>query len=115
MDCGRCRSGRFHEDLIVNHPVHRVRSFEVVGPYTLCVQFDDRADQTIDFRSVLAGEIFGPLRDLNLFNQVRLDPEVKTLVWPNGADFDPATLHDWPAQSHELTERARRRDLAPTK
>jgi hypothetical protein len=30
-----------------------------------------------------------------LFNQVRIDPEVHTLVWPNGADFDPAMLHDW--------------------
>jgi hypothetical protein len=31
-----------------------------------------------------------------LFEQVKIDPEVHTLVWPNGADFDPATLHDWP-------------------
>jgi hypothetical protein len=36
----------------------------------------------------------GPLRDQALFRQVRLDSEVHTLVWPNGADFDPATLHD---------------------
>ena len=25
----------------------------------------------------------------------RIDPEVHTLVWPNGADFDPAILHNW--------------------
>jgi hypothetical protein len=39
---------------------------------------------------------------LSLFNQVRLDPEVHTLVWPNGADFDPATLHDWPQHEPAL-------------
>jgi hypothetical protein len=32
-----------------------------------------------------------------------LDPEAGTLVWSNGADFDPATLHDWPAVCDELT------------
>jgi hypothetical protein len=31
-----------------------------------------------------------------LFNQVEIDPEIHTLVWPNGADFDPETLHNWP-------------------
>jgi hypothetical protein len=30
------------------------------------------------------------------------------LVWPNGADFDPATLHDWPDLIDELTAMARR-------
>jgi hypothetical protein len=43
----------------------------------------------------LRGELFGPLRDLALFNQVQLDTDAGTLVWPNEADFDPATLHDW--------------------
>ena len=80
----------------MEHSIHRVESFEVVAPYTLHVTFGDRTHQMIDFQPVLAGELFGPLRDLNLFNQVFLDPEVHTLVWPNGADFDPATLHDWP-------------------
>ena len=46
--------------------------------------------------------MFGPLRNLELFNQVDIDPEAQTLVWPNGADFDPATLHDWPEQIESL-------------
>ena len=69
---------------------------------------DDRSEQVIDFRPVLSGELFGPLRDPALFCQVRLDPEVLTLVWPNGADFDPATLHDWPDQVKALQAMARR-------
>lgn len=78
------------------HEIHRVRSFEIVGPYTLNVRFDDDTEQQINFEPVLGGELFGPLKDLSVFNRVRLDSEVNTLVWPNGADFDPATLHDWP-------------------
>ena len=78
------------------HPIYRVVSFKIVGPYTLQVEFDDDTAQLIDFEPVLAGELYGPLCDLSLFNQVQIDAEVQTLVWPNGADFDPATLHDWP-------------------
>ena len=63
---------------------------------------------TIAFQPVLAGELYAPLHDLELFNRVSIDPEVHTLVWPNGADFDPATLHDWPLHEKALVERARR-------
>lgn len=77
------------------HPIYRVERFEIVAPYTLRVHFDDETCQTIDFQPVLTGELYGPLQDLSLFEQVRIDSEVHTLVWPNGADFDPATLHDW--------------------
>ena len=61
----------------------------------------------IDFRPVLAGKLFGPLRDAAVFASVRLDEEVHTLVWPNAADFDPATLHDWPQHAAAMAERAR--------
>jgi len=91
----------------MDHPIHRVQRFEIVGPYTLVLEFDDGTQQRIDFRPVLEGEVFGPLQDLVVFNAVTLDPEAGTLVWPNGADFDPATLHEWPAVSHELASRAR--------
>lgn len=97
----------------MSHPVYRVTEFSIVGPFKLLVRFDDNIEQTIDFRAVLAGEIYRPLTDLEMFNQVRLDPEVHTLVWPNGADFDPATLHDWPDLENLLIERARRWELIP--
>jgi len=84
----------------MNHPICRVRCFEITSDFTLRVRFDDFTEQTIDFRPVLAGELYDPLRDVQLFNQVRVDPEVHTLVWPSGADFDPATLHDWPEHRH---------------
>jgi len=79
----------------MGHSVYRVVAFEIMGPYTLRVKFDDGQEREIDFRPVLAGEICGALQDEDLFNQVRIDPEAHTLVWPNGADFDPETLHDW--------------------
>ena len=96
------------------HPIYRVQAFQIEAPYALRVQFDDGTEQVINFQSVLAGELFGPLRDLAVFNQVRIDPEVQALVWPNGADFDPATLHDWPMYEEALVARAQRWDLSPT-
>jgi hypothetical protein len=90
------------------HPIYRVRSFEIVSDYPLRIRFDDNTEQTIDFRPILAGELYGPPQDMSLFNQVRVDPEVQTLVWPNGADFDPATLHDWPVHDRAFRELAER-------
>ena len=92
----------------MTHPIYRVRSFEIVSAYTLRIRFDDDTEQIIDFRPVLAGELYGPLRDLELFNQVQIDREAGTLVWPNGGDFDPATLHDWPVSERAFRELARR-------
>jgi hypothetical protein len=91
----------------MSHPVYRVLDFQIVAPYTLRVKFDDSLEQVIDFRPVLAGELYGPLQDEVLFRQVEIDPEVHTLVWPNGADFDPATLHDWPEHIAQMTRLAK--------
>jgi hypothetical protein len=92
----------------MDHPIHRVDFVEIVAPHVLRVGFGDATQQTIDFRPILSGELYGPLRDLELFNRVAIDPEVHTLVWPNGADFDPATLHDWPVHERAFLELARR-------
>ncbi len=89
------------------HPIFKVTSFRIAAPFTLAVTFDDGLVREIDFESVLAGPLFGPLANLEVFNQVQLDSEVKTLVWPNGADFDPETLHNWPDYADALAQRVR--------
>ena len=89
------------------HLIARVTGFEVTGPHQIAVRFSDGTRQHIDFRPVLHGPLFGPLQDLAVFNGVVLDSEAGTLVWPNGADFDPSTLHDWPNVCDELAARAR--------
>ncbi len=90
----------------MSHAIHRVESFRIVGPYTLRVTFDDETEQTIDFWPVLEGDLYEPLQDREVFEQVRIDPDVHTLVWPNGADFDPATLHSWPELLTAMKARA---------
>lgn len=92
----------------MSHEIYRVVSFEKVAPFTLKVLFDDGTSQVIDFRPILKGELYEPLKYPSLFDQVRIDPEVHTLVWPTGADFDPAILHNWPESSPALKTLAER-------
>jgi len=95
------------------HGIYRVESFEIVSPYTLRIGFNDGSEQVINFEPVLKGELFGPLHNPTLFNQVTIDPEVHTLVWPNGSDFEPATLHDWPEVVNDLIAELRQREPIP--
>ncbi|MFN0279107.1 MAG: DUF2442 domain-containing protein [Pyrinomonadaceae bacterium] len=89
---------------------YKVKAFEITGPYNLLVSFDDGTSQRIDFSPVLFGRMYGPLRDLQLFESVTIDPEVHTLVWPNGADFNPAMLHDWNENAEEIRHSAAKLD-----
>lgn len=91
----------------MKHPIYQVQAVEIVEPYTLRVRFTDNTEQVVYLKPVLAGELYGPLLDLQLFNQVTVDSEIRTVVWPNGADFDPATLHDWPQHKDAFAARAR--------
>jgi hypothetical protein len=79
----------------MTHRIIRIIELKVVAPHTLWLRFDDGVERTVDLSSVLAGETYEPLRDPEFFSQAWLDPEIHTVVWPNGADFDPETLYDW--------------------
>ncbi len=59
----------------MTHPVYRVTGFEIVGPRTPRVEFDDATIQAIDPRDVLAGDLYGPLQDEHVFRGVKIDPE----------------------------------------
>lgn len=64
------------------------------GGYRLWLRFADGAEGEIDLESELWGEVFEPLKDPAAFAQFRVDPELETLVWANGADFAPEFLHE---------------------
>lgn len=92
---------------------HDVADFSYVKNYVLNVRFDDGIERAIDFEPILLGPLFGPLRDPRLFKQVKLDRDLGTLVWPNGADIDPNVLHDWPQHVDAIVRRRRQRFATP--
>ena len=72
----------------------RIRSVEPLEGFVLRLVFDDGTMREIDLEAELWGPVFEPLRhDSELFRQVRVDEELGTIVWPNGADMDPEVLH----------------------
>ncbi|MCX6050822.1 MAG: DUF2442 domain-containing protein [Chloroflexi bacterium] len=97
--------------MMENAELHDVKSFEFVGNYMIRIKFDDATERVIDFEPILYGPMFGPLRDLNLFNQVRLDQDLGTLIWPTEADIDPTVLHDWPQHVDAIIKRRREQFL----
>lgn len=90
----------------MRHPIFRVTSVEYLGNYQLRIEFDDGSSSDLDLEPALKGELYRPLRDPALFAEATVDTEVHTLVWPNGADFDPAILRNWPRYKDDM------RDLA---
>jgi len=99
----------------VSHRIYRIVSFAKVRPYVLELHFDDNTCQVVDFLPVLEGAVYGPLKNEAFFNQVDIDPERHTIVWPNGADFDPETLHDWPEYAEAFAAMARKWAVKSTK
>ena len=72
----------------------RIRRVEPLEGFVLRLGFDDGTVREIDLEAELWGPVFEPLRhDPQLFRQVRVDDELGTIVWPNGADLDPDVLH----------------------
>jgi len=90
----------------LEHKIYEVVGFRPVAEYALEVFFNDGVSQKIDFDGVLEGELYGPLKEKALFDRVRVDHERRNLVWPNGADFDPEILHDWPETKTAMLEAA---------
>lgn len=73
-------------------PIHIIDAKQV-GKYTIWIKFQDGTAGEVDLENQLFGEVFEPLRNDSLFKQFTVDPELKTITWPNGADFAPEYLY----------------------
>jgi len=70
----------------------RVVEGRYLNGYTVWLRFSDGAEGEIDLSKELHGPVFEPLRDVAYFRRFEVHPELRTLVWPNGADFAPEFL-----------------------
>jgi hypothetical protein len=71
-----------------------VKEAKYLHDYILWLRFNDGAEGEVDLESELLGEVFGPLRDIRLFQQFHVDPKLETVVWENGADLAPEFLYE---------------------
>lgn len=73
----------------------RIRSVVPLEGYCVRLGFTDGTERTIDLAPFLRGPVFEPLReDPAVFRSVQVDPELGTIVWPNGADICPDVLYE---------------------
>lgn len=79
---------------------------KVTGPHRLCVGFSTGETKEVDLKPLLKGPVFRPLRDPGFFNLVTVNPECKTVTWPNGADLAPEAIYDLAPSVPEATARS---------
>jgi hypothetical protein len=70
---------------------HIVEGRYITG-HTVWLRFSDGAEGEVDLANELYGPVFEPLRNIEVFREFVVHPELRTLVWPNGADFAPEFL-----------------------
>lgn len=70
-----------------------VTEVRCLGGHRLHLGFDDGSSGEVDFSDEDWRGVLTPLADPQYFSAVELDEELGTIVWPNGADIAPETLH----------------------
>ena len=70
----------------------RIVEARYVGGHTIWLRFADGIEGEVNLANELEGEVFEPLKDVAYFKAFTLHSELRTVVWPNGADFAPEFL-----------------------
>jgi hypothetical protein len=72
----------------------RIRAVVPREGFTVHLEFTDNTTKEIDLEPYLHGPIFEPIRRApRVFRSVKVDPQMGTVVWDNGADIDPDVLY----------------------
>lgn len=61
--------------------------------YLIEVTFNDGKKGIADLSQSLQGTVFDSLKNKEIFSQFKVDHELDTIVWPNGADLAPEYLY----------------------
>jgi len=74
--------------------MHYITDVEYDSEFKLVLQFEDGSWRMADLEKHLSGEVFLPLRDPSIFQTVRLNSDIDTVVWATGADMSPDFLYE---------------------
>ncbi len=74
--------------------MHFVRDANYISDYKLILTFDDGVIKQVDLRQYLKGKIFEPLKNIDYFKTVKVNSDIDTIVWDNGADMSPDFLYE---------------------
>ncbi|MEZ4517282.1 MAG: DUF2442 domain-containing protein [Chloroflexota bacterium] len=62
--------------------------------HRLHLTFEDGVSGEVNVADLVSWSgVFAPLAQQSFFDQVQVDAELGTVVWPNGADLDPDVLY----------------------
>jgi hypothetical protein len=62
--------------------------------YLIWVRLNNGAEGIVDLKNELYGEVFEPLKNIEIFKSFVLDSSLGTIVWKNGADFAPEFIYE---------------------
>jgi hypothetical protein len=65
-----------------------------VRDYVVWLRFHDGTEGEIDLEPELRGAVLDSLKDPDVFRSFTIHPELRSLVWPNGANLAPEFLYD---------------------
>jgi len=74
--------------------IHEIIDAKLVKGYTVEIVFDDLKRGCVDLKKYLGRGVFKELIDKKKFKQLRVDAELGTICWPNGADISPEVLYE---------------------
>lgn len=62
--------------------------------YELDLLFEDGTNGIVNVADIVEFTgVFAPLKNKTYFDQVRVNPDIGTICWPNEADIDPDVLY----------------------
>ncbi len=70
-----------------------VTNAKYIEDYKVEVSFNNGRKGVANLIDALKGPMFNPLKNKAIFSNLKLDKELETIVWPNGADLAPEYIY----------------------
>jgi len=70
-----------------------VKNAKYLEDYKIEIEFNNHKKGVVDLSDELYGDVFEPLKDKKLFSKIKVDKDLETVTWENGADLAPEYLY----------------------